>query len=54
MTTALFLLRAYQAGIGLSDLEILDEGMVMDIIIEAGNDHAEYAQKATQEAFDRF
>ena len=54
MNTALFLLRAYQAGIGLNDLEILDAGMVMDIIIEASNDHAIYAQKATQDAFDRF
>lgn len=54
MNTALFLLRAYQIGITLADLDVLDEGMVIDIIIESQNDHEEYASKPTQEDYDRF
>ena len=54
MNVALFVLRALQAGLTLSDLDQLDEGMVTDIIIEAGNDHEHYDDVATQEAFDRF
>lgn len=54
MNVALFVLRALQAGLTLSDLDQLDEGMVSDIIIEAGNDHEHYDDVATQEAFDRF
>lgn len=54
MNTAVFLLRAFQTGMSMADLEILDEGTVIDIIIEAGNDHAEYTQKPTQDTFDRF
>jgi hypothetical protein len=48
-----FLLRAKQMGLTLSEL---DEGTVMDMIIESGNDFCddEYRQVATQEDFDSF
>ena len=37
-----------------SDLELLNYGDVLDIMIENGNDSVEYKQKATQADFDRF
>lgn len=54
MNTPLFLLRAFQMGLHVADLEELDEGVVMDMVIESTNDHAEYAIKPTQDIFDRF
>lgn len=41
-------------GLRISDLDLLDEGMVMDMMIESGNDSFKYRQLATQEDFDRF
>jgi hypothetical protein len=54
VNTAVFLLRAKQMGLTLSELDELDEGTVMDMIIESGNDLCddEYRQVATQEDFD--
>jgi hypothetical protein len=51
-----FLLRAKQMGLTLTELDELDEGTVMDMIIESGNDlyEDEYRQLATQEDFDSF
>lgn len=54
MTTALFLLRAAQLGISISDLELLTIGMIQDMYVEALNDGADYATVATQEDFDEF
>lgn len=54
MTTALFLLRTAQLGIPIRDLELLTIGMVTDMLIEAGNDGAEYDMLPTQEDFDAF
>ncbi len=54
MTTALFLLRAAQLGVSISDLELLTIGMLQDMYIEAMNDGSSYARVATQEDFDRF
>lgn len=54
MNTSLFLLRAIQVGLSMNDLDNLDYGDVIDIIIESGNDHEEYAEVATQEDFDAF
>lgn len=54
MTGALFMLRALQVGLRLSDLDDLEEGQVLDIIIESGNDSAEYDYEATQEDMDAF
>lgn len=54
MTLGLFLLRAYQMGLTLDDLAILERGTVMDMMAEAGNDDCEYKTVATQEDFDIF
>lgn len=54
MTTALYLLRAIQIGLSLADLEELEEGFVMDMIIESANDKATYRDLPTQADFDRF
>lgn len=54
MTTALFLLRVYQAGMSLSDLDDLEAGTVFDIMTEAANDEAKYRILADQDDFDRF
>jgi len=54
MTTALFLLRAFQLGLSMADLDCLEYGAVVDMMTEAGNDGCEYQEIATQEDFDRF
>lgn len=54
MNTSLFLLRALQVGLKLEDLDNLEFGQVIDLIVEYGNDHEEYAEVATQEDFDAF
>ena len=43
-------------GVGLSipDLDHLEYGMIMDMVIEKGNDNYKSNQLATQEDFDRF
>lgn len=38
----------------MSDLDLLDVGMVYDLMIENNNDSEEYAILATQADFDRF
>lgn len=53
MTTALFLLRAAQVGISISDLDLLSIGMVSDMFTESSNDSADYAYLPTQEDIDR-
>ena len=54
MTTALFLLRIYQSGMTLADLDDLELGTVFDIMTEAGNDDCKYKEVANQDDFDRF
>lgn len=54
MTTALFLLRVYQAGLSIADLDELEAGTVFDILTEAANDEAKYKVLAEQDDFDRF
>ena len=54
MNTALYLLRGKQIGLNLAELDILDEGMVLDMIIESANDSENYKQLATQADFDAF
>lgn len=54
MSTALFLLRAAQVGVPVSDLDTLSIGMVLDMCAEALNDQEDYAVIADQEDFDRF
>ena len=53
-TIGLYLHICQRLGIPLEDLELMDYGTIMDIIIERSNDDAEYATLATQEDFDRF
>jgi hypothetical protein len=48
------MLRCLQIGLSLSDLDRIDYGMVMDMVIESGNDNCEYKQLASQEDFDRW
>ena len=53
-TTALYLLRCTELHIPMSDLDLLDVGMILDMFIEAGNDSYEWATVADQDDFDRF
>lgn len=52
------MLRALQIGLRMEDLEEIEEGLVMDLIIESNNDYADKDQtgtrKASQEDFDRW
>lgn len=54
MTLGLFLLRAVQMGLTISDLDGLEYGTVVDMMTESGNDDCDYKTVATQEDFDRF
>lgn len=54
MNTALYLLRAKQIGLTISELDELTIGMVMDMFVEAHNDDYKYKAVATQSDFDRF
>lgn len=58
ITTGLVLLRCCQLGLSMSDLDLLDMGMVYDMLIEQANDQAEDVydtiREATQADFDRF
>ena len=54
MTTPLFLLRAMEIGISITDLDYLTIGLVLDIWTEKMNDSVEYNRVATQEDFDKF
>lgn len=61
MTTALFMLRSIQVGLSLADLDILNYGMVLDILAENNKDYAETitndnnsAREATQADYDKF
>lgn len=54
MTISLYMLRCIQLGLHMADLETLNVGDVIDMMVESANDSAEYRQLATQEDFDRF
>lgn len=54
MTTGLYMLRCKELGLSVSDLEEIEYGLVMDMLIEQGNDQYDYPYKATQEDFNRF
>lgn len=53
-TTGLYMLRCLQIGLSPSELHDLEYGMVLDMMIEQGNDNEEYDDIATQEDFDTF
>jgi hypothetical protein len=48
------MLRCFQMGIRVADLEALSMGMVFDMITEHANDSYDYKELATQEDFDRW
>ena len=53
--TATYLLRCVQLGLSISDLELLEIGMVSDMLTEAKNDEWKgWREKATQADFDKF
>lgn len=54
MTVGLFLLRCIELGVSVSDLDLLDTGMIFDMYVEKANDNEEYDEIATQNDFDRF
>lgn len=54
MTTALFHLRAVQLGLSMADLDRLNYGDVIDMVLEHGNDSCEYREVASQADFDAF
>lgn len=47
-------MRAKQIGLSLDELEQMEEGFVVDMIIESGNDNYEYDTLATKEDFENF
>lgn len=48
------MVRAKQLGLSLFEMDELEEGMIIDMIIESGNDQCEYREIASQEDFDKF
>lgn len=54
MTLGLFLLRTFQMGLSMTDLDCLEYGTVIDMMTESANDSCEYRQLASQEDFDKF
>jgi len=54
MNTGIFMLRCKELGLSLDELELIEYGMVQDMLIEKSNDQYEYPYKATQKDFDRF
>lgn len=53
-TTGLYMLRCFELGLSLEDLNVLEYGSIQDMLIERGNDGENYQQLATQDDFDRF
>jgi len=54
LNTPLYVLRCIQAGLRLSDLDVLDYGFVIDILTEIDNDSYNYKEVANQSDFDTF
>lgn len=53
-TVALFFNRAKDLGLTLAELDELEYGVVVDMMIEKQNDSEKWRQVATQEDFDKF
>ena len=51
-TTALYMLRCFQVGMSIADLEQMSVGMVLDIFTESSNDQYDYKQVANQADFE--
>ena len=45
------MLRAFQQGLSLDDMGVLEIGELTDIFIESGNDNYDYPKKATESDF---
>lgn len=41
-------------GLSIAEMDELEEGFIMDMIIESGNDNYEYKEVANQSDFDKF
>lgn len=54
LNTPLYVLRAVQIGLSISDLELITMGFVMDMICETANDSYEYPYEPEQSDFDIF
>lgn len=48
------MLRCKELGLSVDELENIEFGLVVDMIIERGNDDYKYPYKASQKDFDRF
>lgn len=48
------MLRAKQMGLSIADMEELEEGFIVDMMVESGNDNFEYKEVANQDDFDKF
>lgn len=53
-TGSMFMLRCAELGLSFTDLDTMTVGMVIDMLIERGNDHEKYPIKATQDDIDSF
>lgn len=54
MNTGIFMLRCKELGLSIFELDNLDFGLVVDMLIERNNDEYEYPIKASQSDFDKF
>lgn len=54
MNTAIYMLRSKQMGLSIADMEELEEGFIVDMMVESGNDNFEYKEVANQKDFDSF
>jgi hypothetical protein len=54
ITTALYALRAKQAGFTFEELQLMSLGFMNEILTESSNDSYDYPQKADQADIDAF
>lgn len=54
MNTAIYILRALQMGLSIADMDALEEGFIVDMMVESSNDNYEYKEVANQADFDKF
>ena len=54
MNTALFTLRCLQIGLSIDDLDKIEYGFAIDMMLESGNDGYEYKEIASQSDFDKW
>lgn len=54
MTVGLYLLRSFQLGMNINDIDNMTVGMVLDVFTESANDGYEYKPLANQADMDAF